>query len=83
LGSGQPRGCGGNLGTEIVVRAIPDGHTVLLGFSTILTVNPNLYRLPFSMQRDLQPVTTLDIAQFLGCAARASEHAGWCRQAAA
>ena len=58
-------GAGGNVGTEIVVHAAPDGNTVLLGFNTILTVNPSLYQLSFSMQRDLLPVTTLDVAQFL------------------
>ena len=58
-------GAGGNLGTELVVHAEADGHTVLLGFNTILTVNPNLYKLSFDMQRDLQPVTSLDVAQFL------------------
>jgi len=52
-------GASGNLATEIVVRANPDGHTVLMILNTQLTANPSLYKLPFDVQRDLQPVTTL------------------------
>ena len=52
-------GAGGNLGAEIVARASPDGYTVLTSTSTLLTVNPSLYRMPFSVEKDLQPVTVL------------------------
>ena len=52
-------GAGGNLGAEIVARASPDGYTVLTSTSTLLTVNPTLYRMPFSVEKDLQPVTVL------------------------
>ncbi len=52
-------GAGGNVGAEIVARANPDGYTVLASTSTLLTVNPTLYRMPFSVERDLQPVTVL------------------------
>jgi tripartite-type tricarboxylate transporter receptor subunit TctC len=52
-------GAAGNLAAEIVASANPDGHTALLGFSTVLTVNPSLYKLPFSIERDFQPVTLL------------------------
>lgn len=58
-------GAAGNLAAEIVARAAPDGHTVLLGFSTVLTVNPSLYRLAFDVEKDFQPVTPLAAAQYL------------------
>ena len=52
-------GASGNLSTEIVARANPDGHTVLMILNTQLTANPSLFKLPFDVQRDLQPITTL------------------------
>jgi tripartite-type tricarboxylate transporter receptor subunit TctC len=64
-GMGQPwiidnrAGAAGNVGAEIVARASPDGYTALVCTSTLLTVNPSLYKMPFSVQRDLQPVTVL------------------------
>lgn len=58
-------GAAGNLGAEIVARANPDGHTLLLALSTQLTVNPSLYKLPFSVEKDLQPITMLVTAEHL------------------
>ncbi|MGH8635137.1 MAG: Bug family tripartite tricarboxylate transporter substrate binding protein [Burkholderiales bacterium] len=58
-------GAGGNLAAEIVANAVPDGHTVFVGFNTVLTVNPVLYKLPFSVERDLAPVTLLATAQYI------------------
>src|SRR5688572_14122426 len=52
-------GAGGNLGAEIVARANPDGYTALASTSTVLTVNQSLYRMPFSVEKDLQPITVL------------------------
>ena len=52
-------GASGNLGAEIVVRANADGYTVLTSTSTLLTVNPSLYRMAFSIEKDLQPITVL------------------------
>jgi tripartite-type tricarboxylate transporter receptor subunit TctC len=51
-------GAGGNLATEIAVRAQPDGHTLLMGTIGALAINPTLYRsLPFDPQQDLTPIS--------------------------
>jgi tripartite-type tricarboxylate transporter receptor subunit TctC len=57
-------GAAGNIANEIVARAVPDGYTLLMGFSTTLTVNPQLYRLSFDVRKDLAPITQLATAQF-------------------
>lgn len=52
-------GAGTTSGTEIVTRATPDGHTLLVVASS-LTINPALYtRLPYDPVRDFTPVTQL------------------------
>ena len=52
-------GAGTIIGTELVVRATPDGHTLLVVAAGI-TVNPSIYkRIPYDTERDLAPVTQL------------------------
>jgi tripartite-type tricarboxylate transporter receptor subunit TctC len=59
-------GASGNIATDIVAHANPDGYTALMGFSTALTINPVLYKnLNFDVQRDLKPVTLLASAQYV------------------
>jgi tripartite-type tricarboxylate transporter receptor subunit TctC len=51
-------GAGGNLGTDQVAKAAPDGYTLLMVLSSTLTVNPAIYsRLPFDPVRDLRFVS--------------------------
>jgi tripartite-type tricarboxylate transporter receptor subunit TctC len=58
-------GAAGNLAAEIVADAAPDGHTVFMGFSTVLTVNPSLYKLRWNVERSFQAVTLLATAQYI------------------
>jgi tripartite-type tricarboxylate transporter receptor subunit TctC len=52
-------GAGTIIGTELAVRAAPDGHTLMVVASGI-TVNPSMHkRLPYDTERDLAPITQL------------------------
>ena len=50
-------GAGGNIGTEVVARAAPDGYTLLLGSNGALTINPLIMeRVPYDPAKDFAPV---------------------------
>jgi tripartite-type tricarboxylate transporter receptor subunit TctC len=52
-------GAGGQIGTQIVVRAAPDGHTLLVQSSSH-AVNPSIYKaLPYDSLKDLADVASL------------------------
>jgi tripartite-type tricarboxylate transporter receptor subunit TctC len=53
-------GAGGNLASEAVAKARPDGYTLLLGTAATHGVNPALYRsLPFEVEADFTPISPL------------------------
>ena len=53
-------GAGGSIGTNYVAKAAPDGYTLLLGTVSSIAVNAALYaKLPFDVDKDLQPITQL------------------------
>ncbi len=50
-------GAGGTVGAQEVMRATPDGHTLMLANTGVMVINPALYnKLPYSTLRDFVPV---------------------------
>ncbi len=60
-------GAGGNVASEVVANARPDGYTFLLGTAATHGVNPALYKkLSFDVESDFTPISTLvDVSNVL------------------
>ncbi len=60
-------GAGGNIASEAVARAKPDGYTLLLSTAATHGVNAALYkRLPFDVERDFTPIAPMvDVSNVL------------------
>ena len=60
-------GATGNIGTELVARAEPDGYTLLFTWDGPIVINPSFFaKLPLDPVKDLAPVTlATSIALFL------------------
>lgn len=51
-------GANGNIGTDMVAKANPDGYTLLMAFDATMVINPAVYnKLPFDPVRDFSPIT--------------------------
>jgi tripartite-type tricarboxylate transporter receptor subunit TctC len=50
-------GAGGTVGAQDVMKAPPDGHTIMLANTGVMVINPALYsRLPYATLKDFVPV---------------------------
>jgi tripartite-type tricarboxylate transporter receptor subunit TctC len=59
-------GSGGNLASDTVAKAAPDGYTLLHGSDNVFMSNPHIYgRMPFDPFKDLVPVTSLSSNQLV------------------
>src|SRR5438094_8884217 len=56
----------GNAAAAEVARAAPDGHTLLLGADSLITINPHVYSsMPIDPLKDLTPIASLVSNQFV------------------
>jgi len=69
-------GASGNIGTQQVAAAPPDGYTLVLGFDGTLVINPHVFaKVPFDTLKDFAPIgkigdATLILAAHPGVPAR-------------
>ena len=50
-------GAGGNIGSDLVAKAAPDGYTLVMGTVGTHAINPNLYaKMPYDHVKDFAPV---------------------------
>ena len=59
-------GAGGNIGAQAAAQAPKDGYTLFLALSSVLLVNPKLYKQPgFDPLKDFIPITTVATSPYL------------------
>ncbi|WP_171020053.1 tripartite tricarboxylate transporter substrate binding protein [Hydrogenophaga sp. 2FB] len=60
-------GAGGTLGADQVVKAAPDGYTLLLAANGTITIAPSVYgaKMPFNPQTDLQPISMFALVPYM------------------
>jgi tripartite-type tricarboxylate transporter receptor subunit TctC len=55
-------GAGGSIGAAQVAQARPDGYTLLVFPTAVLTISPHLMRLPYDVERAFTPVAMLSVS---------------------
>ena len=66
-------GGGGNVGAHLVAKATPDGHTLLMGSSGPLSVNPVVVpNLPYDSVKDYDPISRVHVVPLVVLAGQKS-----------
>lgn len=56
-------GAGGSIGAAVVAAARPDGYTLLVWPTAVMTISPHMMRLPYDPARDFTPVAMLAFSE--------------------
>ena len=57
VGIDNKSGASGNIGTQLVASAEPDGYTLLLAFDGTMVINPHVFeKVPFDTLKDFAPI---------------------------
>jgi tripartite-type tricarboxylate transporter receptor subunit TctC len=67
-------GAGGTLGTDIVAKAAPDGYTLVFGNSGPSATSSLLRKLPYDVQKDFRPLSTVVTVPLILAVAADSPH---------
>lgn len=58
-------GAGGNLGTDLVAKATPDGYTILFGSASAFAFNPGVYKtMPFDPVKDFTALGQAGVTRY-------------------
>jgi tripartite-type tricarboxylate transporter receptor subunit TctC len=55
-------GAGGSIGAAAVAQSKPDGYTLLVFPTAVLTISPHMLKLPYDAARDFMPIAMLAIS---------------------
>ena len=58
-------GGNGNIGADVVAKALPDGYTLLLTTNATIVINPHLSKLPYDPVRDFAPISQVATLPFV------------------
>jgi tripartite-type tricarboxylate transporter receptor subunit TctC len=58
-------GGNGNIGADVVAKALPDGYTILLTTNATIVINPHLSKLPYDPVRDFSPISQVATLPFI------------------
>lgn len=58
-------GGNGNIGADVVAKALPDGYTLLLTTNATIVINPHLSKLPYDPVRDFSPISQVATLPFI------------------
>ena len=58
-------GAGGTMGTEVAAKSTPDGYTILAGSSGPISISPNVQKVGYDPDRDLDPIALMATSPYV------------------